>query len=83
MLRESGRVEQVLLVDISRSRKINKVLGGAFVAPWEVASLSEEWLDAFDGLYEYEKDVARAEKQKAAAEAQFEKVRRKHPTFRK
>lgn len=32
------------------SQKINQVLGGAVVMPWEVDQVNEEWMDAFSAL---------------------------------
>ena len=39
-----------MLGQILRAQKVNRVLGGAAVMPWEVDDLPDEWLDAFDGL---------------------------------
>jgi len=38
------------LIRIIRARKINQVIGGAAVMPWEVDELPEEWLDLFSGM---------------------------------
>ncbi len=39
-----------MLVDILRAQRINQIMGGAFISPWEVDELPAEWLDAFDAL---------------------------------
>jgi len=38
------------LIRIIRAQKINQVVGGAAVMPWEVDELPEEWLDLFSGM---------------------------------
>lgn len=38
------------LAAIFQARQINQALGGAFVGPWDVDELPDEWLDAFRGL---------------------------------
>lgn len=32
------------------AQRINKFVGGAVIAPWEIDELSEDWLDAAYGL---------------------------------
>ena len=39
------------LVRISLAQKINRICGGAVIAPWEVGALSDDWLDAFRAYY--------------------------------
>jgi hypothetical protein len=38
------------LIRIIRAQKINQVVGGAAVMPWEVDELPDEWLDVFVGM---------------------------------
>jgi hypothetical protein len=38
------------LIRIIRAQKINRVVGGAAVMPWEVDELPDEWMDAFTGI---------------------------------
>lgn len=38
------------MIRIIRAQKINQVMGGAAVMPWEVDELPEEWLDLFSGM---------------------------------
>jgi len=38
------------LIRIIRAQKINQVVGGAAVMPWEVDELPEEWIDLFNGM---------------------------------
>jgi hypothetical protein len=38
------------LIRIIRAQKINQVVGGAAVMPWEVDELPDEWMDAFAGI---------------------------------
>lgn len=33
-----------------RARRFNEVLGGAFVAPWDLDRLPEEWYATLEGL---------------------------------
>ena len=38
------------MIRIIRAQKINQVVGGAAVMPWEVDELPDEWLDVFVGM---------------------------------
>lgn len=38
------------MIRIIRAQKVNQVVGGAAVMPWEVDELPEEWLDLFSGM---------------------------------
>ncbi len=38
------------MIRIIRAQKINQVMGGAAVMPWEVDELPEEWIDLFNGM---------------------------------
>lgn len=38
------------MIRIIRAQKINQVVGGAAVMPWEVDELPDEWMDAFTGM---------------------------------
>lgn len=39
-----------MLIQIFKARKINSVLGGAAVMPWEVNEWPKEWIDAICSL---------------------------------
>ncbi len=38
------------MIRISRAQKINQVLGGIAVLPWEVDEIPDEWMDVFTGM---------------------------------
>ena len=40
------------LDDVLLARRVNQVLGGPFVAPWDVGQLPEEFIDIVEGLVE-------------------------------
>jgi hypothetical protein len=62
-----------ILVDILRAQRINGIMGGAFVSPWEVEDLPGEWLDAFDALA-----VDLPQMRKGQAEVEATKAALKH-----
>lgn len=45
-----GGTRDPLLVGFLLAKKINQAAGGAFIAPWEVADLPDEWIEAAKGL---------------------------------
>jgi hypothetical protein len=63
----TGRTTSWYYKRISLARIINKLAGGAVIAPWDVDNLSEDWLDAFRML---DADSESRAKVKAALQAQ-------------
>lgn len=49
-LAKNGETNEPLLVNVLIARRINSVLGGAFVAPWEVQELPEDITSAILSL---------------------------------
>jgi len=68
------------LARILRAQKINRLSGGALVAPWEVDELSDEWLDAYAAL---DRDLPARQEAQAKVAAAFARFRAAHPTYRK
>jgi hypothetical protein len=62
-----------MLVDILRAQRINGIMGGAFILPWEVDDMPGDWQDAFDSLAvdlpQMRKGQAEVDAQVAAAKA--------------
>jgi hypothetical protein len=86
-IQNTGRTSHPLFVNVSMARKVNAVCGYGAVSPWEVGELTEEWLNIFDGLYDYEKEKAEKSRQEDASKDNFERVlarkRAEHPSYRK
>lgn len=62
------------LAAIFQAKMINQVMGGAFVAPWDVDELPDEWLDVFRALAV---DLPGLRAGKAQVEERLEKWRKK------
>ena len=73
-IEKTGRTSHEYFVNISLARKVNAVCGFGAVAPWEVGELTEDWMDALDGLYVYERDKADKDRQEDASKENFERV---------
>lgn len=73
-LRKTGRTNHDLMLRVSVARKINAVCGFGAVSPMDVGLLNEEWMDVFNGLYEYEEEKAEGERLNAESKRQFESV---------
>lgn len=67
----TGRTNDERLIRIIRAQKINKVVGGAAVMPWEVDELPEEWLDLFTGMVDELPEVSRMVKEQESAREAF------------
>ncbi len=76
---DTGKVRDPLLVAIAQAQQINRLAGGALVAPWEVSQLPDEWLEAFRETDE----IPRRRQEKARLEQIFEAARQQHPQFGK
>ena len=63
-----------MLAAIWMARRINEELGGAFVGPWDVNELPQEWIDAIIGI---RTTVPKMMEGKALVEAAVEKWRKK------
>ena len=68
-----------MLTAIWMARKINQVLGGPFVGPWEIEELPGDWLDAIIGM---ETTVPRLAAGKAQVESAIERWRNSLPQYR-
>lgn len=62
-----------LLADIELAQMINRVSGGAVIAPWQIGELPEDWLDLFRGLVVQLPQMRRA---RAEAERALEAARK-------
>lgn len=60
---------------VLRAQQINRVLGGAFVAPWEVDELPGDWMDALLALMQRLPQLQEGKKKVANA---FERFRKDH-----
>jgi hypothetical protein len=49
-LAQGKGIKSGMLVDILRAQRINGIMGGVAVMPWEVDQLPGDWQDAFDAL---------------------------------
>jgi hypothetical protein len=45
-----GRTNDEHLSNIFRAQKVNEVMGGMALMPWDVGDLPDEWMDVFCGL---------------------------------
>ena len=52
-------------MSIFRAQKVNRILGGLAVMPWDVGLLNDDWLDAFSALVD---DLPRAQAMVSAQE---------------
>lgn len=59
------------MIRIIRAQKINQVIGGAAVMPWEVDELPEEWLDLFTGMVDELPAVSRMVKNQEDARQEW------------
>jgi len=76
---QRGMTNHEKLRDVELARLINVQCGAAFVAPWEVGQLDEEWIDVFKGLA----DLPRMRESYQAFDRKLSEIRAKHPTYRK
>jgi hypothetical protein len=66
-------------MDVLIARRINALLGGAFVAPWEIGELDDATIDAIlclDNLPAYQKGYREVQDYVTA-------WRKRHPTYKK
>lgn len=76
----SGEFRHPLHIQVAKARQINQALGGAFVAPWEVAEMPDEYLYAIESMIE---EYPAAKRENDVIEAKLAEWRRSHPTYRK
>jgi hypothetical protein len=86
-LRENGRTTHEGLQAVSLARLVNQVVGYGAVTPWDVGQLTEDWIELFYGLREYEAQQAEEKRQEAESKRRFEDVLRRqranHPSYGK
>ena len=75
----TGQTEHPQLRAVMRARLVNTQCGGAFVLPWEVDQIDEEWLAVFYGL----SNLPDLKKNYNDFEKTLAEKRRNHPTYRK
>lgn len=68
-----------MIGDIYRARRINALLGGAFVTPWDLGELDEATLDLFESLTV---ELPGYRKGQQEVESIFAKWRAEHKTYR-
>lgn len=61
------------------ARLINQAHGAPVIAAWDVDQMDEMWLYTFIGIAE----LPRRQAPQRAIQAEFEKFRNAHPTYRK
>lgn len=74
-----GETDEQVLANVLLARRINRVLGGAFVSPWDVNDLPDDEIDSIlsvERIGEY-----RAGRQKV--EESMSAWRNSHPAYRK
>jgi hypothetical protein len=49
-LAEGGAVKDEYLTAILMAQKINSLLGGYVISPWDLDKIPEDWMAAFNGL---------------------------------
>jgi len=74
----AGSTEKINAVYLAKA--INHLSGGAVVAPWEIDTLDQEWIDTFWLMLV---DLPKAQQNSQEIESIKEKIRREHPTFGK
>lgn len=67
-----------MLVAIWLAKVINTELGGAFVGPWDIGDLPDEWIDAIVGMATV---VPRMAESKGKVEAALEAIRKKNKWY--
>ena len=77
---QRGQTGTIELWHIIMARKINGVLGGALIAPWEVDQLDDCTIDT---IMAWADDLPRYRAVKKQNEADAAAWRAKHPTYRK
>jgi hypothetical protein len=71
-------------VSLDRARRINQVLGGPFVTPWDVDQVFDEGtLSAMIAISKGSTRTEQISQGKAKVESIFEDFRNRHPTYRK
>lgn len=73
-LAHTGRTSEKLLIDVLTARRINNILGGAFLGPWDVDGLPEDvvlQITALEGIGKLQAGFSQVE-------GHFEAWRRKH-----
>ncbi len=77
---ESGRTSNKFLARVALAQMVNRISGGAVIAPWDVDGLPEVWLDVFRALSEDMPSMAKAK-------GQVQKIKnawlQRHPTYGK
>ena len=74
-----GGTAQWPIVDVLAARKFNQASGGALIAPWQIADIPDEWLEAvaaINSLPAMQTGIGEIEARKA-------RIRSEHPTYRK
>jgi len=72
-----------LLVDVSRTRKINVVCGFGALAPWDLDQLDEATIEEYDALYEYERRKKESDAVMRKNDQYLATRRASHPSYRK
>lgn len=62
------------------AQRINRQMGGAVVAPWDLGQLTEDWEELF---YALDGRLPKWREKQGEIEAAKAKIRREHPAFRK
>jgi len=75
----TGWVSDPFIADVFRARRINNLLGGAFVTPWDLDKMDEATLDIFDGLVI---ELPGYRKGQQEIDKKFSEWRAQHPTYR-
>jgi hypothetical protein len=68
------------LVNYLLAQRVNQAAGGAFVAPWDVDQLPDEWLDAAQALTD---ELPRMRQGRSQAKATVDKWRENSPSYRR
>lgn len=77
---QTGRIADPALADIFLARLVNQALGGAFVAPWEVGMLPDDFIDT---IRAWSLDYPALQSGLKQAKDYMAKWRSSHPTYRK
>jgi len=65
---------------INQAQRVNAILGGPFIAPWELGSLPGDYLDTILALGT---DLSKMKKALDVMASSIEKMKKDHPTYRK
>ncbi len=72
-LARDGKTNDPYLVAILRAQEINRFMGGAVVAPWNLVEMPGDWNDALLGLIEELPDLRETWKKVEAVKAELRK----------